>query len=225
MDMANWLHGMRMTPRDLAAELSLSRVQVSALISGSEEPGKLMRWALAGLEASGPRQTDSVLRVVQAGSPLAESLTDESWAGETARLAMPILIEIAKSKNTKPITYGDLHAKVCLRGGKANVGTLSKYAYPCGRIARAAEDAGEIIDDEVPPLTALVVNGVSGLPSSGIDEFLRNYLGKTETRGWKAHPSKRRKAIEQVWADIANFERWDEVLAAVGLTGNPIYDR
>jgi hypothetical protein len=225
IDVAVWLTTMNMTPRQLADELGLSRATVSGLISGQEEPGSLVEWALLGLASKRHKApSDSIQNVAPVG-PLASSLADERWAGETARLAMPILIDIAKAGKIMQITYGDLHTQVIARGGKSDVGTLAKYAHPCGRIARAAEEASDLIGDDVPPLTAIVVNGTTGLPSAGIDGFLRNYLGRSETSGWAKSPSKRRAAIETIWNDIFNYTRWDEVQSAVGLTGNSAYDR
>lgn len=214
-----------MTPRQLAEELSLSRAAVSTLVAGEKEPDNLIRWALTGLETKGRRSGISLSSGFATLEPLAESLADERWAGETARLAMPVLVDIARSQKMRTITYGDLHGEVVARGGKADVGTLAKYAHPCGRIARAVEEASDMIDDEVPPLTAMVVNGTTGLPSSGVDAFLRSYLGRAETSGWGKSPEKRREAIEKIWNDIFTYKRWDEVLSAVGLTGDPEYDR
>lgn len=224
MDVREWLHLMNMSPRQLAGELGLSRAAVSALVAG-EEPDKLVRWALEGMASKGPQKARGVTARKEPVAALADSLTDERWAGETARLAMPVLIDIARAGEMQTITYGDLHQRVIARGGKADVGTLAKYAHPCGRIARACEDASDLINDEVPPLTAIVVNGITGLPSPGIDGFLRGYLGRSETAGWKKSPAKRGEAIKQIWRDIFAYQRWDEVQAAVGLSGDPAFDK
>ncbi len=220
-----WLAKMNMSPRELSLELGISRSDISALAAGEMEPAPVIKWALKGLEGDGPRTLSGKKARSADVSPLDEELADERWAGETARLAMPVLIDLAMSGEFRTITYGDLHSAVIERGGKGDVGTLSKYAYPCGRIARAVETAAETIDDNVPPLTALVVNANTGLPSPGIDNFLRDYLGRSETKGWSKSPAKRREAVEQIWRDIFAYPRWAEVQAAVGLTGDPNYDR
>jgi hypothetical protein len=166
-DVAKWIHEVGMSPSELADELGLPRGQVSRLIVGEEEPDRLTGWALAGLLAArlGDAGSKSPKITQQAPKkPLVEELADDTWTGQTARLALPILIEIAKSGNRQTITYTQLQ-KVVARGGKPNMGTMTKYAFPLGRIATAMERL------ELPPLTAIVVKGSTGLPSSGIDGF------------------------------------------------------
>ena len=224
MDGKDWILKLGMIQREIANKLNISRAAVSELATGNKKPDPLIEWALIGL-ASKNTGKSGAKRKLTAVSPLVESLADERWSGETARLAMPILIQLIKTGRKEPITYGELHEKVVSLGGKANIGTLAKYAHPCGRIARAAEEAADLLNDEVPPITAIVVNGTTGLPSPGIDGFLRNYLGRAETKGWTKNPMKRREAISQVWEEVFAYKRWGEVQTVVGLTGDPQQDR
>ncbi|MEA3044664.1 MAG: hypothetical protein QOH47_2502 [Sphingomonadales bacterium] len=223
IDVREWLQRASITPRDLVEELGLSRAAASALFAG-KEPDKLVRWAMEGLASKRAQKRKPAPASKFPVAQLARSLADERWAGETARLAMPVLIGIARSGKSRTITYGDLHQEVIRRGGKAEIGTLAKYAHPCGRIAYACEDASDLIGDEVPPLTAIVVNGTTGLPSRGVDGFLRGYL-RSKNAKWTNGPEQRRHGIEQIWQDIFAYQRWDEVQAAVGLSGDPNFDR
>lgn len=218
------IQSLNMTQRDIAEALGIPRSRVSELAASDAEPDPLLKWALTGLASQQGNQLGEIAHE-HSKHPLVESLAEDTWAAETARLAFPVLIERIKSGRREPITYGELHDAVVGRGGKSDVGTLAKYAHPCGRMARAAEEAADIMDDHVPPITAIVVNGTTRLPSPGIDEFLRNYLGRSETRGWSKNPDARREAIERVWDDIFAYDRWDEVQQVVGLTGDPRLDR
>lgn len=218
------VQSLNMTQRDIAEALGIPRSVISELAASDAEPDLLLKWAIAGLASKQDNQPGETARE-HSEYPLVEDLAEDTWAAETARLAFPILVERIKSGRREPITYGELHDAVVGRGGKSDIGTLAKYAHPCGRMARAAEEAADIIDDEVPPITAIVVNGTTRLPSPGIDGFLRNYLGRSETRGWSKNPGARREAIERVWDDIFAYDRWDEVQKAVGLTGDPHLDR
>ena len=66
-----------------------------------------------------------------------------------------------------------------------------------------------------PPLQSLVVNGVTGLPGHGFDDF----LGAT----YKDAKSKPRKMaiLKAVYADTASYSHWDELLALLQLDPAP----
>src|SRR5215213_7898467 len=121
-------------------------------------------------------------------------MTAESWSIATARLAAPILVEIAQRGEHRLITYGELHERVIELGGKAHVGSLIKYATPLGRIASAIE----AMDEQIPPLTAIVVSASTGLPSEGIDLQVARYL-KLDTKYPLGTSQQRRTLMALVW--------------------------
>lgn len=224
-DVGKWLEKTNITPRELSEELGLSRQKVSRLLVGKDTPDRLLRWALLGLKAEYSRNDAEEFRGTRPTDALPEMLADDRWAGQTARLALPVLVELAKSRSRKTVTYGALHEMVVQRGGQADIGTLAKMSFPCGKIAYAMEEASERLNDNVPPLSALVVNGVTGLPSYGIDPLIKSYLKQRAPVGWTKSSIQRRRTIEQVWNDIFEYSRWDEVQLVLGLSGDPVYDR
>jgi uncharacterized protein (UPF0216 family) len=224
-DVAKCMHELGMSPSELADELGLPRGQVSRLIVGEEEPDRLIGWALAGLRAAHMRATDSKSAVKTAKqtptNPLAEELADDTWTGKTARLALPILIEIAKKSRQETITYTQLHEMVVARGGEADIGKMTKYAFPLGRIATAMTRL------ELPPLTSIVVSASTGLPSSGIDQFIIDHLdlNRKNAKALASDEDARRKLVKQLWDDVFAYPKWPAVMAHLGITGNPAYDR
>lgn len=225
-DVAKWIQEVGMTPSELADELGLRRRQVSRLIVGEEEPDRLTKWALAGLRAAREQDTDSrsspgaARRTRRPTNPLAAELSDDTWTGKTARLALPILIDIAKSGKCQTITYTKLHESVVERGGQGNMGKMTKYAFPLGRIASAMQRL------ELPPLTSIVVQRSTGLPSSGIDGFIVHHLNldRKSAKALSEDIDLRRQLVAQLWDEVFSFEDWTTVMARLGITGDPAYD-
>jgi hypothetical protein len=98
---------------------------------------------------------------------------------------------------------------------------LTKYAFPLGRIASAMERL------QVPPLTAIVVKGITGLPSSGIDGFIIQYLelDREGAKAFQRDDGVRRKLVKKLWNKIFTYKNWREVMAQLGITGDPTYDK
>jgi hypothetical protein len=220
-DVAKWLHEVGMSPSDLADELGLPRGQISRLIVGEEEPDRLTKWALAGLldaRRREPHPKSPKIAKQAPTTPLAKEVSEDTWTGRTARLALPILIEYAN--NAKQLTYTQLHEAVVARGGQANIGKMTKYAFPLGCIATAMTRL------ELPPLTSIVVRRSSGLPSSGIDNFIVEHLNLTRERAkaFKDDYEVRREIVNQLWSEVFSFKSWTEVMAELGITGDPAYD-
>lgn len=223
MNIAEWLEQIGMTPSELANELGLPRSQVSRLIVGEEEPDRLMTWALNGLRASWKEHKNTKTKFLGkkiSKNSLAEELSDDTWTGETSRIALPILIDIAKSSERSKITYTELHNEVVKRGGRQNIGKMTKYSFPLGRIARAMERL------ELPPLTSIVVKSSNGIPSSGINGFIERHLelGRGETKALRDDDVFRRKIIEKIWDEVFSYQKWEYVMEKLGITGDPKYD-
>ena len=220
---AQWLKEVGITPAQLSDKIGLPRGQISRLIVGEEEPDKVTKWALAGLR-------EDLLRDPVHRSPeppqempqneLAKELADGTWTGETARLALPILVDTAINKKTT-LTYTELHDAVVDRGGRSDIGKMTKYSFPLGRMAEAMNRL------RLPPLTTIVVSASTGLPSSGIDRFIKDYLELTraESDALKTDPAFRRSKVEQLWNEVWAYEKWLEVMVQLGITGDPKYDR
>ncbi len=80
-----------------------------------------------------------------------------------ARVALPILVRQATAQ--QKITYGDLAEEI----GIPNARNLN---YVLGSVGTALLELGRKWDEEVPAIQCLVVNGATGLPGKGVDDFL-----------------------------------------------------
>jgi hypothetical protein len=222
-DVARWIEEVGITPSDLAEKLGLPRSQVSRLIVGEEEPDRLTEWALAGLrvallQGARPASLSATKRAPK--NPLAQELSDDTWTGKTARLALPVLIDIAKSGKRSTITYTKLHERVVERGGQADMGKMTKYAFPLGRIATAMQRL------ELPSLTSIVVTRSTGLPSSGIDGFIVHHLDldRKTAKALSEDYDIRRELVAKIWDEVFAYKDWPTVMTRLGLTGDPRYD-
>jgi len=222
VNVAEWLQEVGISPSGLADELGLPRGQISRLIVGEEEPDKLTTWALAGLREHRLRDRLPTSPAAPKQLPkkeLAQELSDNTWTGVTARLALPILIDTAVRQRT--VTYSELHEAVVARGGKADIGKMTKYAFPLGRIASAMQR------ERLPPLTSIVVKGSTGLPSWGIDVFIKEHLdlNRAERDALENDADYRREKVKQLWDEVYAYKDWPEVMDRLGVTGDPNYDR
>ncbi len=224
INVAEWLSEVRMTPGELADELGLPRGQISRMVVGEEEPDRVTTWALMGLREH--RLREPVFRVTELPkvdlpkNALAAEFSGDKWASLTARLALPIIVETANTNKGLQLTYGQLHDFVVKRGGK-EVGTFTKYAKPLGKIADAMNRL------LLPPLTSIIVNAKTGLPSSGIDVFIKDYLrlDPVERDAFDKDAKFREAKVKQCWDDVYAYEKWTEVMMILGITGQPEYDR
>jgi predicted XRE-type DNA-binding protein len=214
--------------RQIAETLDIPRGRVALLASGQASPTKLEQFALDGLAAA-LRSNELNMRTARrrsSGKPvdaLALSLEGDKWSSVTARLALPWL-----ASNPKPTTYGEVHAAVVACGGKSEVGTLTKYGYPLGAINDAMQEASRRLGKAVPPLAALVCNKVTRVPTAGINPYLKDYLNETGRPELARRITRDKDApqeiIDLIHQEIAEFGDWDEVVRAVGLTGDPADD-
>lgn len=224
-----WIHHHNVNPHWLCEKLDLDRSAISALIAGEGTISPMLSYALVGLSAEmgGPRRPGMKAPAAPKG-PLRGRMAGSNWSERTARLAMPILVDRA-IKKAGTITYGDLHTAVVAVGADDNIGRMTKYAFALGHIATAmSEIAYE--DIPVPPLTALVVNARTGLPSSGIDPFIIAYcyaMGRRkDAKIIEQGDNDGRKAVfETIWSEIQEFRHWRTILSECGLTGRPDFDQ
>ena len=224
-----WLHQHAVTPLWLCDRLELPRETVSGLLAGAEPITPLIGYALEGIshEIGGPQRTGRAPSAPR--GPLRGRMSGDTWSERTARLAMPILVERALGRKGT-ITYGDLHDAVVSVGAEREIGRMTKYAFVLGHIATAVSEI-DTAHAPVPPLTALVVNARTGVPSHGINAFVTGYCHAVG-RGADARAieldegsAKRREAFERVWDDIQSFPAWRTIQSECGLTGRADFDR
>jgi transcriptional regulator with XRE-family HTH domain len=220
-DVALLIRELGMSQSDFAKELGIPEGQVSRLVAGEEQPDLLMTLALKGYRSEKLALDKPATRLGLTPLPVSArsfardpNFVGDSWTANTARLSLQILINIAAMKQLITITYGDLHRKVVTAGGKDNIGTMTKYAQPLGRIAAYLDSKN------LPVLTAIVVSKSSGLPSSGIDEFVSRHLDLNHERTDALHFDLRfrREVFDKIWLQIFEYPNWPQVLQQLGLS-------
>lgn len=112
-----------------------------------------------------------------------------AYSRANARAALPLLTRVAQTR-AEPITYGDLAAQLGLHHRAA------RHFLGCIR--------DEVcVPNNLPILTALVVNGLTRLPG---ESFLAEGTRHLRT------PSAYRRAFEEHRDSVFQFDGWDEVL-------------
>ena len=117
-----------------------------------------------------------------------------------ARRALPLLIRQARARETIP--YGRLAKQL-------DIPNPRNLNYPLGCVGRSLQQLGEDWKQSIPPIQLLVVNKSTGRPGSGVIGFLDD----AETLSDAA----RLKRIKDAQNEVYAYERWDDVLHALGL--------
>jgi hypothetical protein len=122
-----------------------------------------------------------------------------------ASKALPILIRQAELR--KEIYYSALAQEI----GMPNPRNLNHVLDCVGiRLKELSNEWGETL----PPIQTAVINKGTGLPSEGIGWL---FQGKAREK-FDALPIKERKRLLHAkWAEIYDYQKWQEVLKAVGL--------
>lgn len=114
-----------------------------------------------------------------------------------ARLALPLLIAQAKARNT--ITYGQLALEMDMPNPR-NLNVV------LGVVGTELKNLGRDWNEEVPPLTCLVLNKHKKTPQRGI-QF---HMPPEEFR--KLSPVSQEEILRHLNRDIWDYPRWDDVL-------------
>lgn len=121
-----------------------------------------------------------------------------------ARKALPILIRQAQA--SQEIYYEDLAEEL----GMPNPRNLN---YPLGSIGVTINALREKWHEDIPHIESLVVNQSTGMPGSGLDEFIEDGRINYSSLG------NRKKKIyhEAYWSKIYAYPSWHKVLKELGL--------
>ena len=142
----------------------------------------------------------------------------DRWSDRITQLAFPMVLWCAKFGHT--ITYGQLAEELRRRHGEEPKFRKTVYGTPAGKIGNVLERLSEEWNMDIPPINALIVNGGTGLPGSGVDSYLEHYLNASARR--KAATERSRDALaEQVIADVHHFTEWDKVARYLGIKRLP----
>jgi len=134
------------------------------------------------------------------------------WTDDIARYAFPIVLWCAK--NGKKITYGDLEQEMMTRHGIEEQAYKTNYGRPAGKIGHIIEQLSEEWDEDVPPINAIIVNKAKGLPSKGVDCFLKKFLKKTEKK--RVTKTNRDDCAAEVMQAVLNYPNWHTVAKHFG---------
>lgn len=138
-----------------------------------------------------------------------------SWTEERARLALPILLSLAKSAHK--ITYRNLDKEIAVQTGQPPIRVLVIYGKVLEIVGQALNQLSEEWQDEIPPLTILAVSeGKNGEPSSGVDGFLQRYATKSTSENLTSN--NRSAMIERATNAAHNYSRWDDVAEYFGVS-------
>ncbi len=156
---------------------------------------------------------------------LSRVLIGTKWNQRAARGSVGVLFRYQARKTD--LAYSDLHQELVAIGAEANIGMMQKYARPLDRINRALAE----VSPQIPPLTVLVMNMHTRQPSAGLNPHLARWLRATghddlaaevDAVGMEALAP--RATVDLVKKAVFDFPDWKNVIAALGLTGDPATD-
>jgi len=153
-------------------------------------------------------------------------ISGDRWMDETTRLAMPIAIWCAK--NGLPIEYGQLDQELVRRHGVKGQRFKQNYGRVAGKIGDLLDELANEWGESIPPVNAIIVSQKTGLPSHGVDWYLKQYL--SHTKKGKMNNRNRDAIAQQVMTTVFNYDYWDEVakyfkLGRLGKVGVLVDDR
>ena len=118
---------------------------------------------------------------------------------QRAFLALPLLVRQAEAGQT--IHYEQLANEL----GMPNPQNLN---YVLGSIGTSLQNLGQLWEQEIPAIQALVTNKASGLPGRGFTEFLADPAAFR-----RATNTQQRAILQRITDKVRSYERWRDVLA------------
>ena len=142
-----------------------------------------------------------------------ELLADETtWTARVAGAAIPILIR--RALDGELITYGDL--KMLVEPGSTN-NKARHYNYPAGRIGDICEAAADEMGESFAPLSIIIVNQSTQLPSSGVNGYLASYLGLSRKAISRLSAADRNDYARQAIGAVFDYDGWHRVAKYLGV--------
>lgn len=142
----------------------------------------------------------------------------DNWTSQIARLALPIVLWVAKQGWT--ITYKQLAEELHVRHGEEIKRRMTVYGWPAGKIGRVLAMHADESDEAIPPANALIVNATTGLPGHGVNEFVRKFLNR-QARRRRLTDNNRNQLTEEVMQSVWDYPDWDKVARHFGFDNLP----
>lgn len=142
----------------------------------------------------------------------------QRWTDDITRYAMPIVLWCAK--NGKTISYSGIEKEIIARGQKIAVQEVKqKYGHPAGKIGDIIFQLGEEIDEDIPPVNAIIVSKATGLPSKGVDPYLKKFIKKRP--GKRLAKINRDEITKEVMQAVHDYPHWKQVAEKLGYKNLP----
>lgn len=136
-----------------------------------------------------------------------------SWTDITAQRALPLLLALAKIGRCW--TYGDLNRELERRYDLPPSKFIIRYRTVLYKIGNAINLLSDEWQSEIPPLTILITNAQTHLPSEGVNDFLQRYV--TAERAGRLTNNNRRAMVDRATNDVYAYDHWDEVAEYFGV--------
>lgn len=136
----------------------------------------------------------------------------DRWTDEITRFAMPILLWCAK--NGKTITYGDLEKEIARRHSIDIQQVKTKYGHPAGKVGDIIFEVAEEMDEDIPPINAIIIRKDTRLPSKGVDGYIKKFLKKNSLN--RLSKSNRDEITKEVMKAVLTYPRWQQVAEHLG---------
>ena len=137
------------------------------------------------------------------------------WVDITARPALPVLLSLAIRATPDKFTYRELDLAVAQRLNRDPMRVVVSYGKVLGKVGEMLNQLSTEWQEEIPPLTILITNKNSGLPSLGVDGFLQRYVAKSTQQ--QLTSNNRTAMSERATDDVYNYQRWNDVAAYFGV--------
>lgn len=132
-----------------------------------------------------------------------------TWTDETARLALPIILQCAKSGLC--ITYGELDREISRRHSRSPNPMVISYGRSVGKIGDLCADLSKEWGEDVPPLNAIVVNKTTELPSYGVHSYIKQFLKERQSQHFSEADMVAMK--KDVMESVFDYPRLDDMAA------------
>ncbi|MBX8813205.1 hypothetical protein KHQ08_02385 [Pseudochrobactrum algeriensis] len=142
--------------------------------------------------------------IIALGSAQKLLSSGDKWTDTTTRLLLPVVIKSALDGDT--IQYGEFN-KFLREKNKPTVLPIA-FRNVAGKIGDICEILSAELKIDIPLLNAIIVNKDSGLPSHGVDGYLKRSQGKNKKQIENLHQKDRDSyALEEI-NSVFSFEEW-----------------